>query len=415
MPSSNVAILAAAEVALLFFIISVVLILKNRALRKLVNTLQNRLEQIVQDLKVARASKKSAEPPPPAITYSTHIDKQLESTLEYHRAQQPNQDISLDIDPDVPLARRAAALRHAMFLAEKESTANTPNNLTDWDNLNKRYEQIFDFFDKYSAQNADESSGNAEDTEALNNELAAAKKRISNLERFKQLYLDLESSLQSCKDTAQKHYNDLHAMASQVEDSQAFENSLEAYHKAYDSITTVIENGVEQTETRSVNKDSSGEIQHLRAVAADQHKIITGLQEKLRNMNTDEERAEVVGELQEELSRQVRFVQESETCIQLMEDELKHANNEIDQLQAKLGKITEIKTDFKEVRDENKSLRASLSKLKADNQKLKSHINQSRNAPASDQDSAALKKELTDLQAMYADLEEKFLDLKLQQ
>lgn len=416
MLSSNVAILAAAEVALLFLIISVVLIFKNRALQKLVNNLQKRLEQLVQDLKVARAAKKAPEKPPEPITLASHIESQLKHTLEYHKEQTPTQDIALDIDPAIPLPRRAAALRHAVLLAEKESTANNPNNLPNWDSLNTRYAKIFDFYEEYSApQEPAPSADSSEEIEALNTELTAAKKRINNLERFKQLYLDLENNLQDCKETAQRHYDDLSAMASQVEDSDAFEATLNAYHSSYDTITTMIENGVEEGEVARNTKDSSGEIRHLRAVAADQHKIITGLQEKLKNMSSEEERAEVVEELQEELNRQVRFVQESETCIQLMEDELQNANKELEQLQAKMGKVVELKTEIKDTRDQNQTLRADVAKLKADNQKLKKFIEQNNAQPAKPEDSSALKKELADLQSMYADLEEKFLDLKLQQ
>lgn len=417
MLTSNVAILAAAEIALLFFVISVVLMLKNRALRKLVSKLQARLEQIVEDLKVARAQKKAPEPKQEAVTFATHIEKQLGFTKEYHNAQKPGQDIVLDIDPKIPLPRRAAALRHAILLAEKESTATTPNNLPNWDALNKRYQAIFSFQGDY-ATTQDDGAGQ-EEIDALTKELTTAKKRINNLEKFKQLYTDLEATLKDCKDTAQTHFNKLSEMASEVSDTEAFENSLAAYHSSYDAITSMIETGIDVPASKREGADSSGEIRHLRAVAADQHKIITGLQQKLRNMSTEEEKAEVVEELQEELNRQIRFAQESETCIQLMEDELHNANKEIEQLMTKLGKIGELKMELIETRDQNDKMRDQVFKLKTDNTKLRQKLdNAAKKAPANpvnSEDSAALKKELTDLQAMYADLEEKFLDLKLQE
>lgn len=304
MLTSNVAILAAAEIALLFLVISIVLLIKNRALRKLVSKLQARLEQIVEDLKVARALKKEPVPTAPTITYATHIEKQLNFTKEYHEDQKPSQDISLDIDPTIPLPRRAAALRHAILLAEKESSANTPNNLPNWDTLNKRYEAIFSFYDDYSTPS--EETGGQEEIDALNSELTTAKKRINNLEKFKQLYNELEATLKDCKTTAQTHFNRLSEMASEVSDTEAFESSLAAYHSSYDAISSMIETGIDVPPAKR-GEDSSGEIRHLRAVAADQHKIITGLQKKLRDMSSDEERAEVVEELQVELNRQIQI------------------------------------------------------------------------------------------------------------
>lgn len=414
MLTSNVAILAAAEIALLFLVISVVLLIKNRALRKLVSKLQARLEQIVEDLKVARALKKEPVPTAPTITYATHIEKQLNFTKEYHEDQKPSQDISLDIDPTIPLPRRAAALRHAILLAEKESSANTPNNLPNWDTLNKRYEAIFSFYDDYSTPS--EETGGQEEIDALNSELTTAKKRINNLEKFKQLYNELEATLKDCKTTAQTHFNRLSEMASEVSDTEAFESSLAAYHSSYDAISSIIETGIDVPAAKR-GEDSSGEIRHLRAVAADQHKIITGLQKKLRDMSSDEERAEVVEELQVELNRQIRFAQESETCIQLMEDELQNANKEIEQLTSKLGKVGELKMELIETRAQNEQMRDQLFKLKTDNRKLRQKADEMAKRPAekNGEDSTALKKELADLQAMYADLEEKFLDLKLQE
>lgn len=134
-------------------------------------------------------------------------------------------------------------------------------------------------------------------------------------------------------------------------------------------------------------------------------------------MSSDEERAEVVEELQVELNRQIRFAQESETCIQLMEDELQNANKEIEQLTSKLGKVGELKMELIETRAQNEQMRDQLFKLKTDNRKLRQKADEMAKRPAekSGEDSTALKKELADLQAMYADLEEKFLDLKLQE
>ncbi|WP_236074967.1 hypothetical protein [Teredinibacter purpureus] len=239
------------------------------------------------------------------------------------------------------------------------------------------------------------------------------------MERFKALYFDLEEKWEACKDQAQTHIHEITQLTADTQNANAIENALNAYQATYGDLGELIEGGIEGAAIVSpsqLSNDSSHEVRHLRAVAADQHKIITELQKKLLSSTTAEAKEEVVNELQDQLQKQIRFVQESETCIQLLEDELTTAHKELEQLQSRANTLPQIKSKLKELRDQNDDYELQLSNLQAENRRLKNAAKSSNNAPPADTgDSRELKRELTELEARYAELEEKFLDLKLSQ
>lgn len=432
MISANLAMIIAAELVILLVVICAIMAFKNRSLKRIIAKLQERLGQLVNELKAARASK-AVISEAPSKTYNDYLSDMLETTQAHHASLNSSQDIVLDIDPQAPLENRTAALRNAVLLAEIEGSASNANNKTNWQKLNEKYEQIFNFYDDYAnASNPElDTPNNNEELDKLTEELSTAKKRINNLERFKQLYFELESKLEDCKQEADKYYNELKALgADGVPDSKAFEQTLDSYHASYDAFTDLLGENLTAQEADTLSEDVGGEIRHLRSVAADQHRIITDLQKKLRNRDTNEDKETVIGEIQNELERQIRFVKESETCIHLMEEELNNANREISQLQAKIKKIPQIKSEYADVRDQNDSLRDQLFSLKTANRRLTQTVeklsnqstkpsvtpSQSPSSPSEvdNDENKRLKSELADLQEQYANLEEKFLDLKMQ-
>lgn len=429
---AKLTMIIAAELALLFAVICVVLIFKNRALKKVISGLQERMGEIVEALKVARAAKANSENNV-GSTLKDYLSDQLTATKIYHSSLKSPQDIVLDIDPKAPLENRTAALRHAVLAAELEATTNTPKNETNWGKLSNKYDQIFGFYQDYAESGVElDTTGTTntqEETDKLSEELTLAKKRINNLERFKQLYFELENSLEECKSEAEKHYNQLKELGQDSSDPQAFEQSLNAYHNSYEKVIDVIESGIESQVDEKLSEEVSGEIRHLRSVAADQHKIITNLQSRLRSQTTAEEKEAVVAEIQSELERQIRFVKESETCIHLMEEELNNANREINQLQLKLKKIPQIKQEFTDIRDQNDTLRDQVFSLKTANRRLTQVVKKQSSQPpekaASSEDKNSEKEDIeeenekllqqiSNMRTEYADLEEKFLDLKMQ-
>lgn len=413
MHANSLYLIAAAEIAGLLLLVCVFLVFQNRSLRRVVRKLQERMEQLVQDLKLARAARRE-KPQESGPSYKQMLDKQLEQIRDHHQSLGNEQDIVLDIDPETPLPRRVAALRYAILLTEKEAASANPHASANWKMLERKYEQLFRFNQDYSGK---DSSAEGE-LDALREELTAAKKRINNLERFKALYFDLEEKWQDSKHEAKSHFDSLTQLTASADNADEIEAALHAYHNSYGDLGRMIEAGVDgATIISGTQKDeTAGELRHLRAVAADQHKIITELQRKLREASTAEAREEVVTELQGQLQKQIRFVQESETCIQLLEDELTNANKELEQLRGRLNQLPQVKTELKLLRDQNDDYELQMYALKSENRRLTSKMQQLASAPPpDDNENRQLKKALMEMESRYAELEEKFLDLKLQQ
>lgn len=431
MQLDNIAVIAAAEVAAVLLIFCIILFIQNRSLRRLVKKLQSRMTELVDDLKVAKRSPTAAAPEddeqsPQALckSFLDHVNDQIEATREHHTSLGPDRDIVLDLAPDTDLPRRSAALRYAMLLAEKEalmSVIEYEDEDFNWTLIRGKYQQIFDFYEDYTPE-AEQVSDSAE-LEALSQELTNAKKRINNLEKFKALYFDLEEQWEQSKQKAQEHYDDLSEMASKVEgeDKDKFESTLESYHASYGNVDQIIREGVGDPDTivetvKITDEETAGELRHLRIVAADQHKIITELQERLKEASTDEERNEIVEGLKDELDKQKRFMQESETCIQLMEDELNNVHKELDQLKGRLKTLPSIKTQMQDLRKQKDEYELKVYSLTSENRKLNKRLKEEKgNVMVDDGEVSKLKKEVQDLETRYANLEEKYLDLKLKQ
>lgn len=414
MQASNIYLIAAAEIAGLLLFVCVFLVFQNRSLKRVVKKLQLRMEQLVHDLKLARPSKSpEAAKSTASLSYKHQLNQQLEFVREHHTELGSDRDIMLDIDPETPIPRRVSALRYALLLAEKEATSGHKDSKADWKLLQRRYEQIFQYNNDYATA-APTSSDNSEELDALHQELVNTKKRVNNLERFKALYFDLEEKWSSVRDNAKTHYHEISKLTADSVNAEAIETALHAYQSNYGEIGALIETGIDNS-TNSISGDSANEIQHLRAVAVDQHRIITELQRKLRDTSSEEEREVVVSELQGQLQKQIRFVQESETCIQLLEDELNNTHKELEQLRSRLNALPKLKTDIMELRNQNDDYELQIAATKSENRRLMTKVQNIESAPPSDDgDVWRLKKEVSELETRYAELEEKFLDLKLE-
>lgn len=412
MGATQFILILVAELLAVSIFVAAVLLLKNRKLRRLVNKLQERVRELSAQLK------KTRQPPPPVAvreeSYNDKLGHQIEITTDYHHSLGTRQDIALDLDPDSPLPRRTAALRHAFLIAEKEATARSET--VNWDLLASRYRQLLAFHEDYQTP---PDSGQTEEAEQLKEELVQAKKRINNLERFKAMYLELEERWDRCKDKATEHYIELKSMAEKAADKEGFERVLDNYHSTYNDIGMLIQQGYNETIAAAMAdnpEDHLQEIRRLRNVAADQHKIITQLQTQLLTANSKEEKIQVVEHLQTELQKQARFLQESETCIKLMEDELATSKAEVKQLLERLEQMPRLKAELKELQGTANLQEQVVDTLKQENRRLAKKMKLIQESPPEDsQEVRALRKELTALQGKYNDLEEKFLNLKLKE
>lgn len=432
MNSSNMMLIVTAEIALLLLIVCIVLALQNRSLRRLIAQMRAKGQDLLKELKQAKLDLQNAqqqEPPPAedededdsATSYLAFIEQQIETTRDHHKTLKSGQDIVLDIAPEAPLAHRTPALRHAMLLAEKNALGlGKTREVLNWEELGKRYETIFSFYEDFPEDN----SGDSAELELIQTELKNAQKRISNLEKFKKLYFELEKKWEESKQEAQSCFEELSSMTAGLENGEAVQSALVNYHQSYNDFAGLIDSGIDgaaaaASNTTSEALDASAEVKQLRAVAADQHRIIEGLQKQLMSASTDEERNNVVDSLQSELQKQMRFAQESEACIQLLEDELSTAHSEIGAMRAKLSTLPEIKTDYIDLRRQYDELEMKFHAGITENRKLQKKLQSAENSQpsnnASAEEASRLRMELAEISGKYSDLEEQFLDLKMKQ
>ena len=424
MDSSNILLIVSAEVAVVLLLICLFLAVQNRSLRNLVAQLKSKAQELVQEIKKSRANTskpQQAETVESTLSYLDYIETQIQHTLQHHESLNSNQDIALDIEPGTPLPHRTASLRHALLLAEKEcfsqiDSKSEPN----WRNLRSRYDQIFSFLEDFPSETEEAPSN--EELQTVQTELENARKRVKNLEKFKNLYFDIEEKFKESQKNAQNKYEDLSSMASELDSSGKLNNALSDYHSSYNSISNTLDQGIEglsQNDSLTPHgSQNSGEIEHLRNVAADQHRIISELERQLRDASSEEERTQIVEGLQTELQKQLRFVQESETCIQLLEDELNIALRDAEQVKSRLNQLPQLKSELHSLRKQHDQVDLKNHTLISENRKLQKRIKEFGSAPKTSVDggdAAKLRKELNDMEGRYNELEEKFLDLKLQQ
>ncbi len=135
---------------------------------------------------------------------------------------------------------------------------------------------------------------------------------------------------------------------------------------------------------------------------------------------TAEEKDLVIKELEQQLQRQIRFVQESDTCVQLLEEELTKANEKIAEQEQQLDsdhyleeENQRIKQTLHDFTKESKDLLINIEELEKENDELKHNLDETPpSTETSGGNSVQLQAEFAELRKQYAELEEKYLELK---
>ena len=460
MPESDILIYIVAEVALLLLLVTGFLLYYVKGLRKLITQLEERVvsqrqnlrnsQQQNRELQQALAEKPVVEP----RSFLDYIEDEITLTREHHQSLNPDRDIVLDISQESPLERQAASLRHAFLLAEKEALYAGDGGKTSWDVLDAKLGQIIAFYESeqppaVSAGNDDEEiqpldieqSGAADS--ALEEEIANYKKRIENLEKFKKLFFEMEKKWEASNRQADEYHEQILAMGMQLGGGEHFQDLMESYSRSYADFGLVMNDAAEagrddqvkvierRTEV-TVEKSRSGptvianqeEIDRLKNMAVDQHKVIIGLKKQLLEAKSAEAREKLIEELAAELEKQERFLKEAETCTELLENELSRtvAENETLRQQLEEGTVSDsmqedferMKTMVADLTNESKEMLNTIAVLERENQQLKSQAGVS-----TEGDSQALQKKLRDLrqellnlQTQHIELEERYLELK---
>jgi hypothetical protein len=378
--------------------------------KKLIKRQQDKLKELLAVVKniqtVAISSTKG---------YKQYLHEQLATTRDRLNFLAPRNDLAGIQLANAPINQGIAVLRHTFLRAEELATSATLGSEGYWNILKQALEPLLP----------------SHTGETGNDELETYKKRVENLEKFKKLFFDLEKRWNEAQANAQGYYDELHSMANGVADRERYELLLGRYGDSYNDINHYLYsvsdaiNGVPQG-NKTINiirhdPRAAEEILKLRNVAADQYRVISNLQRKLEEAVSAEEKDLVIKELEQQLQRQIRFVQESDTCVQLLEDELNKANEKIAAYELQLDKEHQleeenhrIKQTLQEFTRESKDLLVNIETLEKENDELKHNLDGIDPAIGNTRhDIAEIQTEFADLRKQYAELEEKYLALKL--
>ncbi|WP_020210340.1 hypothetical protein [Gilvimarinus chinensis] len=384
MPSILLIVLLEAALALL--VAGLLIYLYIRKLRRLIRRQQEQLR-----LSLERSAAHTE--------HQTPLEDQLKNTSKHFFSQAPEGDINTPTESLSPSAQLAAIHYHLLSHLGPEAAEGT------WEQAGEKFLNLL---------NAEPNQDQA---------LATAEKRIQNLEQFKKLFFEMEQQWETARLEAQHYYEQLMAMQDEVEDPAKFSALLNQYNSLYDDIhhSIIAATGSEPTSTSSVEPEritltradprTADELNKLRNVAADQHRIINKLQQQLLDAKSAEEKEAVIQQLQDQLEQQLRYVKESETCVQLLESELEASTQKLNELESALNNTIDQQHEMDDMRAtlhqftlETKDLLNHIDSLEKENQVLRDS-----QQDAGQQD---LQQRHSQLEAQYAELEERYLDLR---
>jgi hypothetical protein len=449
MPVSPFVFYFVAEIMVVLLIICLFLLFHVRGLKNLISALEAKILSLRVMIKRTRGEARQAAANLEKIrqqkpkNYLDFLDEQIERTRTHHEKLKPDRDIVLDIDPESPADRQAASLRHAFLIAEQEAMySGGDDHHPDWNVLEAKFSQLIQFY-KDNLSSASIQPVGIEDT----TEVDQLRKRIENLEEFKKLYFELEKKWEAVSDNADGYHQQLLAMGQSMGAGEDFENLLDNYAKNFNDFGLNLGDPTQLTVTPKSqygsveidpNKPSVGkmvianqeEIQRLKNMAVDQHKVIQELKRKLVGASSVEQKDEVIEEMAKQMERQERFLKESETCAKLMEDEMNRMSEENQMLREQLEQssgsanpedIQRLENIIADLTDASQEMLSAISTLEQENRELKeSGAGSGVDSSAAEVDNLKNKlsqtqQNLLDLQAQHLELEERYLDLKRKQ
>lgn len=450
MPDSDVFIYFIAELAVLLLVICVFLLLNIGSLKKLIRKLEEKILSLRQSVGLSRKETKAAlkkladkEKIKPKA-FLDYLDEEIEGTRSHHQSLNPDRDIVLDITPDTPVERQAASLRHAFLIAEKEARYAGDADNSSWDVLQAKFQQIIQFYQSMAPAEKLPEEPELPAADDHSEEIENYKKRIENLERFKKLFFDMEGEWESAKKLAEDYCQQLMAMGKDLGAGEDFEYTLNKYSQSFQEIEGMIADGVDgennakkaplegdiDNRQQSVGKmvmANQEEMQRLRNMAVDQHKVITELKKKLYAAKSAEEQQVVIEELSHQLEQQERFLQEAETCTRLIEDELSRTLKENEALRHQIEEAGGGQLDSEEagrlesmlddLTNESKEMLGTIALLEKENQSLRDQVNTGANSDEHvemlTEKMGEMQQELLNLQTQHIELEERYLELKM--
>lgn len=433
---SNWVIFGAAEIMALLLVVSVFLLFHARKFKNLSLRLQAKLQLLMQDLKKSKQNcsqlQQALSQSGPQTSFAEMIQLQINETKEHHLTLNPDQDIILDLNTNTPSDRQIASLRHAFLISEKEAAlASDDEGKPNWNVLHAKLGKLMNFFRAENKPKSDsaETINNSDEVEELKQALANSEQRIENLEKFKTLFFELEDKWDLAQQQAKACHQELAGFEVGSQQQDNFENLLQRYQDAYNGFGTELQRntpatGITQIVEVAGNPKPTDELMHLKSVAANQHNLITELQQRLAVAYSAADKEAIIEELKTQLDKQLRYVKESETCIELMDNELTEANKEINRLQDHVDRMELNSSQTAQMikkanilQEERTKMNKTIQSLEQENEQLVNQLQammkSSTSTTSSSESNPAIQKQLLQLQEQYTTLENKYLALRM--
>lgn len=447
MPQSPLILLVIAEIAIALLLLCGFLLFHVRSLRQLVNALEQKIISVRDTLKTTRQDFKSVQQrllereQAPTLSYSEHIEAQLDATRNHHLSLDPDRDIVLDIEPDTTMERQAAALRHAFLIAEQEAALAADNASVDWDVLQAKLGQIIQFYqssrpeiatgplEAIDLDNLDDlvPPAAADDGEVarLQEQLANQTRHIENLEKFKKLFFDTEEKWRAATAQAEQYKQQLLDRSAEIDGGDDFRDLLAKYSGTYAGFGAELADDrgqargathvIEITREMSVGKAviaNQEEMLRLRNMAIDQHRMIVSLRQQLDSADSLEEKDAAIAELHKQLERHERFLKESDICAKQVEEELERTLTRNHELEQELRAVQEdVDSGTKQLQEE---LAQTIVQKEALEQQLIELKQQGGGAEASEEEVEQLKKIIEDFTHQSCEMLEAIEKLELE-
>ncbi|GEM_PF-1988762 len=269
----------------------------------------------------------------------------LESLVDYVRTQYQVQ-FGNDITPDGDdLPDKLASVEKFIFVATFQSMTAQLNALENsneadvaWDKIKN---ELTPLFSNYLQSVLAQENDNILD-EQLKKQLESAQQRITNLEKFKQLYFSLQQKLSKSIVEIEALNHNLSEQSSVADNHDAIRLIVEKNKAVYLEMGQMIAMDKEQHhQSVATNMDYSetlinerkGEINRLKGQIAQQFEEIWSLQGRLTGQTSAEPDAVVLTAAIDNISRNLK---DAEICIETMDMEIQTLTSEITNLKSQL-------------------------------------------------------------------------------
>ncbi|AFU98022.1 hypothetical protein [Simiduia agarivorans] len=345
MAIDNWMIYTAIEVILVLLVLCGLLLFHAKGLKAAIQALQNRLSQALSELKAAKLAQNSQ---PADIDES--LQAQIADTEAFHAQQNPDRSIEADLAPDSPPARLAAALRHRFLKTEQAAHR---QGVHDWDQLVQAYQPMLD--SKKAPSQEPLQDNPTPDPGALSYE-----EQRHEIARFKRLFTTMEGQWKEAKNKAEGYYQELIRLIGSTEDP-----AQQALKALAESELAQLSQQQVPVPARSADGPNRDDLDHLKSENAAQREQIEQLKARLADLPEGDQTG-LIGDLERQLEKQLRLMQESEVCIELLEQEIAGLNKKLAESKSDLPDSPNIDKLFKE----KQQLSKKIQQLEGENEQL---------------------------------------------